>query len=67
MDNPQPQRQELHSPERELVSHVRDALSALPAYFQTATRIEGLDGGEMFLTFLLLLRNLSNLLTIGAG
>lgn len=48
MDNPQPRRQELHSPERELVSHVRDALSALPAYFQTATRIEGLEGGEMF-------------------
>ena len=51
MDNPQPQqpqRQELAGPERELVNHVRDALSALPAYFQTATRIEGLDGGELF-------------------
>ena len=48
MDNPQPQRQELLSPGRELVSHVRDALGALPAYFQTATRIEGLDGGELF-------------------
>ena len=48
MANPKPQPQELPSPERELVHHVRDALSALPAYFRTATRIEGLDGGELF-------------------
>ena len=31
-----------------LVSNVRDAIGALPAYFRTATRIEGLDGGELF-------------------
>ena len=31
-----------------LVSNVRDAISALPVYFRTATRIEGLDGGELF-------------------
>lgn len=31
-----------------LVNNVRDALSALPVYFRTATRIEGLDGGELF-------------------
>lgn len=31
-----------------LVSNVKDAISALPAYFRTATRIEGLDGGELF-------------------
>lgn len=49
MDVPKPQRQEL--PEgalKELVNNVSDALNALPAYFQTATRIEGLDGGELF-------------------
>ncbi len=32
----------------ELVGNVRDALGALPVYFRTATRIEGLDGGELF-------------------
>ena len=50
MDTPQPQRQQLPqgSPLQELVNHVRDALSALPVYFQTGTRIEGLDGGELF-------------------
>ncbi len=31
-----------------LVDNVRDALGALPIYFRTATRIEGLDGGELF-------------------
>ena len=31
-----------------LVRNVRDAVSALPVYFRTATRIEGLDGGELF-------------------
>ena len=31
-----------------LVDNVRDALGALPAYFRTTTRIEGLDGGELF-------------------
>ena len=31
-----------------LVGNVRDALGALPVYFRTATRIEGLDGGELF-------------------
>ena len=31
-----------------LVRNVRDAISALPVYFRTATRIEGLDGGELF-------------------
>lgn len=31
-----------------LVRNVRDALGALPAYFRTATRIEGLEGGELF-------------------
>ena len=49
MDVPKPQRQEL--PEgalKELVNNVSDALNALPAYFQTATRIEGLDGGGLF-------------------
>ena len=27
---------------------MKDAVSALPVYFRTATRIEGLDGGELF-------------------
>lgn len=31
-----------------LVRNVRAALGALPAYFQSGTRIEGLDGGELF-------------------
>lgn len=31
-----------------LVTNVRDALGALPAYFRTTTHIEGLDGGELF-------------------
>lgn len=31
-----------------LVRNVRDAIGALPAWFRTATRIEGLDGGELF-------------------
>ena len=31
-----------------LVDNVKDAIVALPAYFRTATRIEGLDGGELF-------------------
>ena len=49
MDVPQPQRRELPEENlRELVKHLKDALGALPAYFQTATRIEGLDGGELF-------------------
>lgn len=31
-----------------LVRNVRDAIGALPAYFQTATRIEGLDAADLF-------------------
>ena len=31
-----------------LVRNVEDAIRAVPVYFQTATRIEGLDGGELF-------------------
>ena len=31
-----------------LVRNVRKALSALPAYFRTSTRIEGLDAGDLF-------------------
>ena len=31
-----------------LVRNVREAITAVPAYFRTATRIEGLDGGELF-------------------
>ena len=31
-----------------LVRDVRDAISALPAYFRTATRIEGLDAADLF-------------------
>ena len=31
-----------------LVRNVREALSALPAYFRTSTRIEGLDAGDLF-------------------
>ena len=31
-----------------LVRNVTDAVRALPVYFRTATRIEGLDGGELF-------------------
>ena len=31
-----------------LVRDVRDAIRALPVYFRTPTRIEGLDGGELF-------------------
>ena len=31
-----------------LVSNVTDAIRAVPVYFRTATRIEGLDGGELF-------------------
>ncbi len=50
MDTTQPQRHTF--PEGDdlgtLVSNVRDAIGALPAYFRTATRIEGLDGGELF-------------------
>ena len=50
MDTTQPQRQTF--PEGNdlgaLVGNVRDALSALPVYFRTATQIEGLDGGELF-------------------
>ena len=32
----------------DLVHNVRDAIGALPAYFQTATRIEGLDAADLF-------------------
>ena len=50
MDATQPQRHVF--PEGDglgtLVDNVRDAIGALPAYFRTATRIEGLDGGELF-------------------
>ena len=50
MDAGQPQRHVF--PEGDdpgtLVRNVRDAISALPVYFRTATRIEGLDGGELF-------------------
>ena len=50
MDAGQPQRHVF--PEGDdpgaLVHNVRDAISALPVYFRTATRIEGLDGGELF-------------------
>ena len=50
MDTRQPQRHVF--PEGDglgtLVRNVTDAISALPVYFRTATRIEGLDGGELF-------------------
>ena len=50
MDAIQPQRHTF--PEGEdlgtLVRNVTDAVRALPVYFRTATRIEGLDGGELF-------------------
>ena len=50
MDATQPQRHTF--PEGDdlgtLVRNVRDAISAIPVYFRTATRIEGLDGGELF-------------------
>lgn len=50
MDARQPQRHVF--PEGDdlgtLVRNVRDAISDLPVYFRTATRIEGLDGGELF-------------------
>ena len=50
MDAAQPQRHMF--PEGDalgtLIGNVRDAISALPVYFRTATRIEGLDGGELF-------------------
>ena len=50
MDAVQPQRHMF--PEGDalgtLVGNVRNAISALPVYFRTATRIEGLDGGELF-------------------
>ena len=47
----QPPRRQDFSGDRELgtlVRHVREALSALPAYFRTSTRIEGLDAGDLF-------------------
>ena len=50
MDAAQPQRHAF--PEGDdlgtLVRNVTDAIRSLPVYFRTATRIEGLDGGELF-------------------
>ena len=50
MDTTRPQRHTF--PEGDdlgtLVRNVKDAIRALPVYFRTATRIEGLDGGELF-------------------
>ncbi|MDE0478064.1 MAG: hypothetical protein OXI17_16175 [Gammaproteobacteria bacterium] len=44
-----PQRPEFSDDEfGKLVGNVKNALRALPAYFRTSTRIEGLDGGELF-------------------
>ena len=44
-----PKRNEVPDGDRAaLVRDVRDAISALPAYFQTATRIEGLDAADLF-------------------
>jgi len=45
-----PERHAFEDDERigKLVRNVRSALCALPAYFQSGTRLEGLDGGELF-------------------
>ena len=44
-----PQRHEVEDEDRAgLVHDVRDAISALPAYFRTTTRIEGLDAADLF-------------------
>lgn len=44
-----PQRHEVAEESRAALVHdVRDAISALPAYFRTATRIEGLDAADLF-------------------
>lgn len=53
MDDPRPSRPEPHDfaddeASGKLVRNVRAALYALPAYFQSGTRLEGLDGGELF-------------------
>ena len=50
MDAAQPQRHVFPTGDDlgTLVANVRDAISVLPVYFRTATRIEGLDGGELF-------------------
>ncbi|MCY4199950.1 MAG: hypothetical protein OXF31_09100 [Gammaproteobacteria bacterium] len=45
-----PERHVFENSERigKLVRNVRSAICALPAYFQSGTRLEGLDGGELF-------------------
>ena len=49
MRNPPPQRHDFSDDELGiLIGNVKNALHALPAYFRTSTRIEGLDGGELF-------------------
>ena len=50
MTKTRPQRHEISAEHglATLVHNVRDAVGALPAYFQTATRMEGLDVGDLF-------------------
>ena len=50
LNKPAPHRHEFPAGDDmgELVGNVRNALGALPVFFRTATRIEGLDGGELF-------------------
>ena len=50
MDNPEPQRAVFQEDDElgNLAHNVSEALRALPIYFRTATRIEGLDVGDLF-------------------
>ena len=50
MENPTPQRAVFQEDDElgALARHVSEALRALPAYFRTGTRIEGLEVGDLF-------------------
>lgn len=50
IDIPRPQRAVFEEDDQlgKLARNVSEALGALPVYFRTATRIEGLDVGELF-------------------